>query len=156
MGILSKNLSKHFLNVHFGDNWTITHSKELLTDISWNESIQEVKELNTIATLTYHIFYFVDALTDVLEGRPLTSNDKFSFDHPPINSQEDWDRLVSKSLGKIDHCCELISKLDEEQIWSDFAGTEKYGNYFRNIVGIIEHTHYHLGQIAIIKKLIRS
>ena len=31
---------------------------------------------------------------------------------------------------------------------------EKYGNYFRNLTGIIEHLHYHLGQIVLIKKLI--
>jgi len=31
---------------------------------------------------------------------------------------------------------------------------EKYGNYYRNIHGIIEHTHYHLAQIVLIKKLL--
>jgi hypothetical protein len=32
----------------------------------------------------------------------------------------------------------------------------KYGTYFRNIHGLIEHAHYHLGQIVLIKKLYRS
>jgi len=32
----------------------------------------------------------------------------------------------------------------------------KYGNYFRNIVGVIEHIHYHLGQIVLIKKILVS
>ncbi|MGN6163930.1 MAG: hypothetical protein ACTHOF_05245 [Flavisolibacter sp.] len=40
------------------------------------------------------------------------------------------------------------SKLDE--IFVD----EKYGTYYRNLQGIIEHTHYHLGQIVLIKKLL--
>ncbi|HAI83731.1 MAG TPA: DUF1572 domain-containing protein, partial [Chitinophagaceae bacterium] len=30
------------------------------------------------------------------------------------------------------------------------------GTYYRNILGLIEHTHYHLGQIALIKKIIRN
>jgi hypothetical protein len=28
----------------------------------------------------------------------------------------------------------------------------KYGTVLRNILGLIEHTHYHLGQIVILKK----
>jgi hypothetical protein len=29
---------------------------------------------------------------------------------------------------------------------------EKYGSVLRNIMGVIEHTHYHLGQIVLLKK----
>lgn len=32
---------------------------------------------------------------------------------------------------------------------------EKYGTYLRNIDGLIEHSYYHLGQITLIKKLIK-
>jgi hypothetical protein len=37
-----------------------------------------------------------------------------------------------------------------EEVFDD----KKYGNYYRNITGIIEHNHYHLGQIVLIKKII--
>ena len=33
---------------------------------------------------------------------------------------------------------------------------EKYGNYYRNLHGVIEHAHYHLGQIALIKKMFQN
>lgn len=48
-----------------------------------------------------------------------------------------------------------IEKLDELKLYDVFS-EEKYGNYFRNLLGIIEHSHYHLGQISLIKKLIRQ
>lgn len=40
------------------------------------------------------------------------------------------------------------TKLDE--VFVD----EKYGDYRKNLNGIIEHTYYHFGQITLIKKLV--
>jgi hypothetical protein len=31
---------------------------------------------------------------------------------------------------------------------------EKYGNYYTNVQAVIEHCHYHLGQVVLIKKII--
>ena len=47
----------------------------------------------------------------------------------------------------------MVEYLLEETLWEEFTDS-KYGNYYRNILGVIEHCHYHLGQIVIIKKLI--
>ncbi len=49
----------------------------------------------------------------------------------------------------------LIAQLPEGKLWEDFAD-KKYGSYYRNLQGIIEHTHYHLGQIVLIKKMLRT
>ena len=45
--------------------------------------------------------------------------------------------------------------MPEKKLWEPF-GDGKYGDYFRNIQGVIEHAHYHLGQIVLVKKLIRQ
>ena len=47
----------------------------------------------------------------------------------------------------------LIEHLPEAKLGEIFTD-EKYGNYYRNVHGIIEHTHYHLGQIVLIKKIL--
>jgi len=47
----------------------------------------------------------------------------------------------------------LIEQLPEAKLGEIFS-EEKYGTYYRNIHGIIEHTHYHLGQIVLIKKIL--
>ena len=47
----------------------------------------------------------------------------------------------------------LIEQLPENKFEETFID-EKYGNYYRNIHGIIEHNHYHLGQIVLIKKIL--
>jgi len=50
---------------------------------------------------------------------------------------------------------DLTEALPESRLQETFAD-EKYGNYYRNLHGLIEHTHYHLGQIVLIKKLLNS
>lgn len=108
---------------------------------------------NTIATLAYHIHYYVLAITDVLEGRPLTAKDSLSFTHPPINSEADWQQMQAKMWAEVTHLIQLIEQLPDSRFTENFAG-EKYGNWYRNLHGLIEHTHYHLGQIALLKKII--
>jgi hypothetical protein len=91
----------------------------------------------------------------VLEGKQLEAHDKFSFDHPLISSQEEWKFFVQEVLSKAEKVASLISALPDERLSEHFF-IEKYGSYYRNLTGVIEHTHYHLGQIVIIKKLITS
>jgi hypothetical protein len=49
----------------------------------------------------------------------------------------------------------LKEQLADSILSEDFTD-KKYGSYYRNIIDIIEHMHYHLGQIAILKKIIRQ
>ncbi len=50
---------------------------------------------------------------------------------------------------------EILEKISEEQLNKDFVD-KKYGNYLRNIDGLIEHCYYHLGQIVLLKKIINK
>jgi hypothetical protein len=46
-----------------------------------------------------------------------------------------------------------VEQLPSIQLWETFTD-EKYGTYYSNLQGIIEHIHYHLGQIVVIKKIL--
>lgn len=153
--MITQHIAKHLKEVHFGGNWTWSNLKDNLSDVTWEQATTKVEDFNTIATLVFHINYFVDVVNKVLENQPLQGNDKFSFDHPPIQSKEDWDKLLNKVWADGEKMERLIAQLPEEKLWENI-GPKKYGNYFRNLLGIIEHTHYHLGQIALIKKLVQK
>jgi hypothetical protein len=153
--MLTKQIAKHFREIFFGGNWTCSNLKENLKDVSWKEATTKVQSFNTIATLTFHVHYFVAAALKVMQGGPLDANDKYSFDHPLISSQEDWQKMQGKIWDDAENLAVLIEQLPESKLWENFTD-EKYGNYYRNLHGIIEHTHYHLGQIAIIKKIVQS
>ena len=149
---LSEQLVKHLKEVHFGGNWTWVNMKDTLADVTWQQATAKVGSLNTIAALTFHINYFVAVVIKALTEQVLDGNDKLSFDHPAIDGPEDWDAMRNKLLADAETFAALILKIPEEQL-GDIFFQEKYGTYFRNIVGIIEHTHYHMGQIVIIKKI---
>jgi hypothetical protein len=149
---LPEQIAKHFRAVHFGGNWTSVNLKETLADVTWQQATTQVYALNTIATLVFHMNYYVSAVLKVLQGGPLDAHDKYSFDHPPIRSQEDWEALLHKTWSDADDFATLIEELPAQKLEETFAD-EKYGSYYRNLHGIIEHMHYHLGQIVLIKKI---
>jgi uncharacterized damage-inducible protein DinB len=153
--VSTEQIAKHFRDVHFGGNWTSVNLKDTLEGITWEQAITKVHNLNTIATLVFHINYYVSAVLKVLQGEALQASDKYSFDHPPINSADDWQKLVTKALAEAELFAVQIEQLDETKLWEDFTDP-KYGNYYRNLSGIIEHTHYHLGQITLVKKILNE
>ncbi|MBV4358395.1 DinB family protein [Pinibacter aurantiacus] len=151
----TQQIAKHFKDVYFGGNWTSVNFKDTLADVSWEEAITKFNSLNTIATLVFHTNYYVDVVLKVFQGEKLNASDKFSFDCPPIASPEDWAKLMSKAFEDAENFAAAIEQLPEQKLGEAFED-EKYGNYYRNIHGIIEHCHYHLGQIALIKKMLRE
>lgn len=152
---LSKQIAKNFRDVFFGGNWTAVNLKDTLQGVTWEQAVAKVYDLNTIAMLVFHINYYVDAVLKVLRGEGLNASDKFAFDVEPIKSEGDWQKLVSKTLTQAEQFAAEIEKWDDGKFFEDFTDP-KYGNNYRNIVGIIEHTHYHLGQIVLIKKMLKE
>ena len=150
---LTAQIAKHFKDVHFGGNWTSVNLKQTLADVTWQQATTKIYSLNTIATLVFHINYYVSAVLKVLQGGPLDAHDKYSFDLPPIQNQENWEKLLNKMWTEAEDFAILVEQLPESKLGETFF-EEKYGNYYRNLHGIIEHTHYHLGQIVLIKKIL--
>ena len=130
-----------------------TNYKEQLLGISWQQAIQKVDSLNTIAALTYHINYYLAGLLNVFENGKLEISDKYSFDLPQIRSEADWNKLVTAFLANSEKFVRSVEQMDDTIFDQPFVD-EKYGSYLRNIEGVIEHSYYHLGQISLIKKMI--
>jgi hypothetical protein len=152
---LSTQIAKHFREVHVGGNWTSVNLKDNLQGLTWQRAVTQVHSFNSIATLVYHMNYYVSLVLKVFDGQPLDGHDTLSFNLPPITGEDDWKKLVDKTFADAEKLAAMIEKLPEDK-WSEVFVQEKYGNYYRNIHGIIEHTHYHLGQITLIKKILLS
>ena len=89
----------------------------------------------------------------VLKGGDLNIRDKYIFDHPYLQNEEEWQAFKNTMWEEAEEFISLIENLDDSILDSPFI-EEKYGTYYRNLTGITEHTHYHVGQIAVIKNLI--
>ena len=149
----TQQLAKHLRDIHFGGNWTSSNFKDQLSGMSLTDAEREVHSLNSIALLVCHSTYYVGVLLQVLEGKPLNAKDEHSFILPQLNSQKDWDDLLARTWDNAEKAADLIEKLPDSILEEPFTD-EKYGTWYRNIAGIIEHLHYHLGQIALIKKML--
>src|SRR5688500_2686881 len=146
-------VAKHIRDVHVGGNWTSVCLKDQLSGLTWTQATRQVHDFNTIAALVYHMNYYVEAISQVLRGKQLSSKDQFSFDHPPITSQGDWERHVGKTFTDAENLATLVEQMPDSRLAEHFYA-EKYGNYYRNLLGVIEHIHYHLGQVVLIKKIL--
>lgn len=149
-------LAKRFREVLLDGKWIAnTNFKEQLSEVTWEQVTTKIDSLNTIAMLTFHIDYYIAGLVNVFEGGDLEIKDKFSFDLPPIESQEQWEGLLNKLWKDSEKFATLLEQMPDSKLDEVFVN-EKYGTYLRNIDGMIEHSYYHLGQITLIKKLILS
>ena len=152
MNTLSKQIATHFKQLFFGGNWTSVDFTTTLKDVDWMMATTKINEFNTIAQLVFHVDYYIDVTLKVLQGEPLDAHDKFSFDCPEITSELDWEKLKNKLFSDAESYVSLVEQLPDSKLSEVFC-LEKYGNYYRNIHGLIEHSHYHLGQIVILKKM---
>lgn len=130
-----------------------TNYKDQLSAVDWKQATTKIKTLNTIASLTFHIHYYIKGLIDVLEGKPLSIQDQYSFDVPPVETPKAWAAMKNSLWVDAERFASLIEQLPAQRLEEVFVD-EKYGTYRRNIEGMIEHCYYHLGQVVLIRKLL--
>jgi len=131
-----------------------TNFKDALTPLNWEQATQKIADLNTIAHLTFHVNYYIGGVLQVFEGGDLEIRDRYSFDLPPIKSQEDWENLQQELWENTEKFAQKVEAMSDEKLASTFV-KEEYGNYAQNVEVIIEHNYYHLGQVSLLKKLIQ-
>lgn len=147
-----KEIARNLLDLFFGGNWTSVNLKEVLNDVDRTIALRKVEGLNTIAALVNHIDWYVTTITKVVMGATLEGTDKMSWEHLLPATESQWAERKKEVFSNAQVLVAAIENLDDAILDTVF-GDAKYGSYFRNLVGLIEHTHYHLGQIVIIKKL---
>jgi hypothetical protein len=149
----SQQISRLFRDFLYGGNYTGVNLSNTLDGLTWDQATKKIDSFNTIAALVFHINYYVSVVSAVLEGGPLTGSDKVSYDVPPVNTQKDWEDLLNRIWNDAERFATLVEQFPEEKLNEPFAN-QKYGTWYRNIHGVIEHCHYHLGQIVLIKKMV--
>ena len=152
---LSSQLAEQFREVFIDGNWVSTNYQTQLEDVTYIEAFAKFGNHNTIALLTFHINYYLSGVLDAMESGDLTIRDKFSFNMPKNMGQDEWERLKIEFIEAANSMYNKILRMVDEEIMGPFI-VEKYGNYYKNIHGLIEHGYYHLGQLVLIKKLIRE
>ncbi len=150
----TKALAKRLREVIINGKWVAgTNVKEQIEDLTCEQALIEVSGLNSIAAMTFHINYYISGVSDFFESGELVIRDKYSFDLPPLESEDDWQKLKNDLFSNTEKLASHIENLADSDLNKVFVD-EKYGDYNRNMAGIIEHCYYHFGQIRLIRKLL--
>ncbi len=150
---LTAQIAGQFREVALNGKWVATNLKTELSTVTWQQATTKIDDLNTIAALAFHVDYYIAGVLQVMQGGSLDIRDKYSFDLPTIESEADWQQLLQQMWRNAEAFAKAVEGLSEEQLHVGFV-KEEYGNYYRNIQAMIEHSYYHLGQIVLLKKLL--
>ena len=147
-------LAQRVREVFINGTWIAnTNYQKILTEITLEQATTKIYDLNPIWLLTCHINYYVAGVLQVLKCGTLEIQDKFSYVFKPPKTEQEWRIMVNELLQNAETFAEYVANMSDRQLQDTFV-KEEYGNYQRNINGMIEHAYYHLGQISLIKKII--
>lgn len=152
----SNSIANRLREVFFNGLWIAnTNYKKELSNLSWEQAVFKVEDLNTVAALTFHINYYLNGILKAIESGSLDIRDKYSFDLLPVLCESDWHKLVAELLNNAEKLSVFLEHSSPEKL-NDIFFEEKYGTWQRNMEGLIEHSYYHLGQITLIVKMLNN
>lgn len=143
-------IAQHVLDVHEGDNWTEVNIKNTLRDVSWKQA-REVTPVspNSIAMLVHHLAFYNEIVLQRILGSFPPIPPSNGFDVPILENEEQWQELQSRLYSTARLLADGVLKMQEEQLFE--LPATGFNTPYKNLHGIVEHAHYHLGQITIIR-----
>jgi glycosyltransferase involved in cell wall biosynthesis len=152
---ITAQIAQHLTDVHDGDNWTDVNIEQTLADVSFEEAMMRTAaSVNTIATLLHHISFWNRVVAERAAGKvPVIGADN-GFAMDPLTSEEEWKALQEDNIRSADELAAAIHLFNEEKLALPIL--PEHSSAYKNFQGQVEHVHYHLGQMVMIKKMIRA
>lgn len=152
---VSKLISTHLKEAFEGNNWSEVNVRDTVKDITFPEAVTKTKASpNTIAALLYHMTFYNKAVHERLLGREPQINAANGFDMPPLTSEADWEHVKNEAFSAAEKLAEAICIFPDEKLMDQVPPGK--GSFYKKFHGVIEHNYYHLGQIVILKNLLRN
>ncbi|SDC68045.1 DinB family protein [Niabella drilacis] len=147
-------IAQHLIEVHEGNNWTSVAIADTISDIGWSEAFAPVPfSPNTIALLLGHIAYWNRIVAERGRGITPVIAGHNGFEVPEAGTGS-WEKLKEVLFRSARELAEVIRQFDEAKL--EMPVLPEHSSAYKNFQGQVEHAHYHLGQIVMIKKYLRS
>jgi len=147
-------IATHIKEVYEGNNWTDVNIADTIKDINWQQAQQKTAgSSNTIASLLHHLYYWNGILMQRIKGIDPSIPDVNGYDVSELKNETDWNALKERTHQSFIQLAEAVKGFPEEKLNKTYA--EAKPSYYKNFQGIVEHAHYHLGQMVILKKLLQ-
>jgi uncharacterized damage-inducible protein DinB len=151
---LTHLLAQHIIDVYEGNNWTDVSIEETIKNTDWKKAQQQTEASpNTIASLLHHLCYWNGIIMQRISGETPVIPEENGFDAPYLSNEEEWNALKEKTHQSFLQLAEKVKNFPEEKLMNNYSPEIK-STIYRNIQGAVEHAHYHLGQIVILKNLL--
>lgn len=146
-------IADHIKEIYEGNNWTDVSIIQTIKDINWQQAQQKTNaSANTIASLLHHLHYWNGIMMQRLKGSNPLVPETNGFDVDELQNENDWIALKDKTHGSFLQLSDLIKVFPEEKLEETYSFGKS--SFYKNFQGAVEHAHYHLGQMVIIKNLI--
>jgi uncharacterized damage-inducible protein DinB len=154
--IITHQIAEHIKQVYEGNNWTDVSIAATLENTDWKQAQQQTEASpNTIASLLHHLYYWNGIIMQRMKGETPVISEENGYDVPFLNNEEEWNALKERTHESFIQLSEAMKNFPEEKLLENYA-PHIPSTYYRNMQGIVEHAHYHLGQIVILKNLIAA
>jgi uncharacterized damage-inducible protein DinB len=152
---ITELIAQHITEVSEGGNWTDVNIKDTLADVGYKEATTVTRaSYNTIAALVHHLSFYNDVVMQRLSGSDPVVSESNGFDMAAIRNEDDWIKLKDCNIQSAQRLASAVREFPEEKIFELTATGNS--THYKTLHGIAEHAHYHLGQIVLLKKLIRQ
>ena len=154
MSNITNELARHIREIHFGNNWSDVDMKMVLKDVTWQQAVATpIPTANSIAVLVFHMNFYLNYVHKHVKGEKYIFEHEDSFKVPAIQSEYDWHALLQKTWDDAKAFAQSVEKLPAGDDFFQVT-PPNHNSLYKNIQGIVEHNHYHLGQIVLLKKLV--
>lgn len=152
---ITELIAQHILEVHEGNNWTEVDITQTLEDVTVEEATcRTVASPNTIAALLQHLTFWNRVIVKRINGIVVAEREDNGYFVPELLDEADWQRLKADNLKSAHELAAAIRQFNVEAL--ELPILPEHSTAYRNLQGSVEHAHYHLGQMVILKKLIRA
>ncbi len=153
-----EQLIKEIEDFHSGRPWYGNNFHEIVDDITPQEALAVPGNGQSIARLLFHMIKWRKALTERLIGTPdFRANDDDPDNWVPLNSlnEESWEAAKKEFDRQQELLVSELKKRDESFLDEEWLPGKPY-TYRWLVTGVAQHDIYHLGQISLLRSLLRS
>lgn len=152
---IAEHIARHLRDVYAGQNWTEVNLQTTLEDVSYEEASEVTPaSVNTIAGLVHHLTFWNRVIAQRIAGMKVEMPESNGYDNAALNDPATWHNLKKECFQSGNALAAAIEQLTAEQLEQEIL--PGYPTAYKSLQGCVEHVHYHLGQIVILKQLLRA
>src|SRR6185312_12174068 len=150
-----ERIRNQFQRAFNGQAWHGPSVLSLLDGVTAEQAAAHpVPGAHSIWELTLHIAAWEDACRRRLEGDPAQLNDDENF--PPVSdaSENAWENAKRKLIASHQRLLDVLATVDDSRLDQPIMESAEipFSSAYVTLHGGVQHTLYHAGQIAILKK----